>query len=60
MLYSIDLEKSVLSSLLSIEDIIATTGVELCEQDFYAGRHQVIFGPFWRYTTKTKAMTWLW
>lgn len=42
MLYSIDLEKSVLSSLLSIDDIIATTGVELCEQDFYAGRHQVI------------------
>lgn len=41
-MYNIDLEKSVLASLLTHEDIIATTGVELCEQDFYAGRHQVI------------------
>lgn len=42
-LHNIDLEKSVLSSLMAFDDVIAEMGVELQSDDFFAGRHQVIF-----------------
>lgn len=43
-LFNIEIEKSIISSLLSIDHLLAESGVDLQEEDFYANRNQTIFG----------------
>lgn len=42
-MYNIELEKSVLASLMSIEGLLESSGLVISKDIFYAGRHQVIF-----------------
>lgn len=42
-LYNIEIEKNVLASLMSIDNLLATTGVNLQVHDFYSVRYQQIF-----------------
>lgn len=42
-LFNNDLEKSVLATLMSHEDVIAEKGIMLSAGDFYSARHQTIF-----------------
>ncbi|OBX83873.1 DnaB-like helicase N-terminal domain-containing protein [Faucicola atlantae] len=43
MLYNIDIEKSVLASLMSIDDLLVISDVSLVAEDFYSNRHQIIY-----------------
>ena len=42
-LYNIELEKSILATLMSLEDLLAESGADLNPSDFYAERHKTIF-----------------
>lgn len=42
-LFNLELEKSILATLMSIDEVIAESSIDLAPTDFYAGRHQVIY-----------------
>ena len=42
-MYNIDIEKNILATLMSVDDLLASSDTSLAATDFYAARHQAIF-----------------